>query len=176
MRIIKTKIDNCIIIEPDSFYDSRGFFLESFNYKKYSEVLNISKNFVQDNHSSSKKHVLRGLHYQENKPQGKLVRVVSGEVFDVAVDLRKNSSSYGEHVSVILSGSNKKQFWVPPGFAHGFLVLSEAAEFEYKCTDYYDAKDERCLLWNDSELKIDWPCDKPLLSEKDSLGKPLADH
>lgn len=176
MKILKTNIDDCIIIEPDIFCDNRGFFLETFNYQRYAEVLNIPKNFVQDNHSTSAKNVLRGLHYQKNKPQGKLVRVVAGEVFDVAVDLRKESSTFGEYTSVILSESNNRQLWIPPGFAHGFLVLSDIAHFEYKCTDYYDPSDERCLLWNDPKLKIEWPCSRPLLSKKDSLGKPLTKH
>ena len=168
MKIIKTKLNDCLIIEPDIFGDSRGFFLETFNLTKYESEIGINFNFVQDNHSRSSKGVLRGLHFQKTKPQGKLVRVVRGEVFDVAVDLRKESSTYGNYESVILSEENKKQFWVPPGFAHGFLVLSDIADFEYKCTDYYDPSDERCLLWNDNDIAIEWPKYEILLSQKDA--------
>jgi len=171
MNFIKTKLKDCIIIEPDIFSDPRGFFLETYNHKKYINTLNIESEFVQDNHSFSKKNVLRGLHYQKNKPQGKLVRVLSGEVYDVAVDLRHESRTFGEHVSVILTGENKKQLWVPPGFAHGFLVLSEEAHFEYKCTQYYDKHDEHCIIWNDPDLNIKWPSNNPVLSIKDLDGK-----
>ena len=169
MKVIQTELSDCVIIEPKVFGDDRGFFLESFQDKRYSELAGIRLPFVQDNHSRSSKNVLRGLHYQINKPQGKLIRVVRGEVFDVAVDIRKDSKSYGKYVSVILSSENKKQFWVPPGFAHGFLVISDFADFEYKVTDYYDPNDEGSIRWNDPELNISWPISKePLLSEKDS--------
>ncbi|EMK6466108.1 dTDP-4-dehydrorhamnose 3,5-epimerase, partial [Escherichia coli] len=131
---------------------------------------NIEFDFVQDNYSRSSKNVLRGLHFQKTKPQGKLVRVVRGEVFDVAVDIRKESPNYGQWIGVLLSEMNKKQFWVPPGFAHGFVVLSEMADFEYKCTEYYDPEDECCLLWNDPELNIQWPLSNPILSDKDMKG------
>ena len=137
MRVIKTKIIDCVIIEPKVYDDDRGFFLETFQLSRYKDLAGISDLFVQDNHSRSSKNVLRGLHYQKTKPQGKLVRVVKGEVYDVAVDIRKDSPSYGQWEGVILSEENKKQLWVPPGFAHGFVVLSDIADFEYKCTDYY---------------------------------------
>ena len=136
-------------------------------------MLGISLNFVQDNHSQSQKNVLRGLHFQKENPQGKLVRVVRGEVFDVAVDIRKDSSTYGKWVGVILSEDNKSQLWIPPGLAHGFLVMSDIADFEYKCTNYYDPNSERCLLWNDPTVNINWPISTPILSEKDKLGKTL---
>lgn len=170
MKIINTSLNDCVIIEPRLFADDRGFFLETFSDKKYKEMAGIKYDFVQDNHSRSLKNVLRGLHFQYKKPQGKLVRVVSGEVFDVAVDLRKNSSSFGKYESIILSANNKKQFWIPPGFAHGFLVLSDYADFEYKCTDYYDKSDEGCLIWNDPEIGINWPTNDPILSLKDLNG------
>lgn len=174
MKILQTSLD-CIVIEPTVYEDSRGFFLESFNEKKYFEFAKIQYSFVQDNHSSSIKNVLRGLHFQVKKPQGKLVRVVRGEVFDVAVDIRKDSPTFGKWESVILSEKNKKQFWVPPGFAHGFVVLSEKADFEYKCTDYYDSNDEGCILWNDKDLDIEWPIDNPILSSKDLNAKKFSD-
>lgn len=174
MKIHQTSLD-CIVIEPTVYEDSRGFFLESFNEKKYFEFAKIQYSFVQDNHSSSIKNVLRGLHFQVKKPQGKLVRVVRGEVFDVAVDIRKDSPTFGKWESVILSEKNKKQFWVPPGFAHGFVVLSEKADFEYKCTDYYDSNDEGCILWNDKDLDIEWPIDNPILSSKDLNAKKFSD-
>tara|TARA_B110000003_G_scaffold218640_1_gene218320 strand:+ start:6268 stop:6804 length:537 start_codon:yes stop_codon:yes gene_type:complete len=173
MKIIKTSIDDCIIIEPKIFGDDRGFFLETFNESRYLNECGISGSFVQDNHSKSSKDVLRGLHFQIKKPQGKLVRVVRGQVFDVAVDLRKNSITFGKWESVILSEENKKQFWVPPGFAHGFVVLSEYADFEYKCTDYYDPSDEGSIIWNDPDIGINWPLEKPSLSSKDSQAKRL---
>lgn len=168
MNIIKTKLDGCLIIEPEVFGDERGFFLETFQLNRYAEQAGIYKPFVQDNHSRSSKNVLRGLHFQEKKPQGKLVRVVKGKVFDVALDIRVNSSTFGQWTSVILSENNKKQFWVPPGFAHGFVVISDYADFEYKCTDYYDPSDERSILWNDPDLNINWPVSKPKLSKKDA--------
>ncbi|HGZ2220004.1 TPA: dTDP-4-dehydrorhamnose 3,5-epimerase, partial [Shigella boydii] len=141
-------------MEPVVYGDNRGFFLEVYQKQRYQNLLNIEFDFVQDNYSRSSKNVLRGLHFQKTKPQGKLVRVVRGEVFDVAVDIRKESPNYGQWIGVLLSEMNKKQFWVPPGFAHGFVVLSEMADFEYKCTEYYDPEDECCLLWNDPELNI----------------------
>lgn len=173
MQIIDTKISDVKIIQPKIFGDERGFFLETFEKRRYQEMLNIDFDFVQDNHSRSKKGVLRGLHFQHKNPQGKLVRVVRGEVFDVAVDIRKNSSTYGKWAGVILSEENKSQFWIPPGLAHGFLVLSDFADFEYKCTDFYNPSVEDCLIWNDPAVNIQWPPLTPLLSEKDKQGKLL---
>ena len=173
MNIIKTKLSDCIIIEPKVYGDDRGFFLETFQAERYDTV-GITLPFVQDNHSRSSKGVLRGLHFQKTKPQGKLVRVVRGEVYDVAVDIRLGSPTYGRWEAVVLSEDNKKQFWVPPGFAHGFMVISDFADFEYKCTDYYDPTDEGSLLWNDPDLNIPWPIKSPLLSEKDALAPLLA--
>jgi dTDP-4-dehydrorhamnose 3,5-epimerase len=175
MNVIKTKLKDCVIIEPRVFGDERGFFLETFQADRYVDLAGISLPFVQDNHSRSSKGVLRGLHFQKTKPQGKLVRVVRGEVYDVAVDLRSGSATYGQWEAVILSEENKTQFWVPPGFAHGFVVLSETADFEYKCTDYYDPSDEGSLLWNDPNLNIPWPIDNPKLSDKDANAPLLAD-
>ena len=174
MKVIKTKLPDCMIIEPKIYGDERGFFLETFQDNRYSEA-GISLPFVQDNHSRSVKGVLRGLHFQKTKPQGKLVRVVRGEVFDVAVDLRKESPTFGDWESVVLSEDNKKQFWVPPGFAHGFLVLSPVVDFEYKCTDYYDPSDEVSLLWSDPDLNIPWPIMNPVLSTKDERAPLLID-
>ena len=171
MKVLPTKIPDVLIIEPKVFGDDRGFFFESFNQKQFSALTGIEKDFVQDNHSKSTKGVLRGLHYQIKQPQGKLVRVVSGEVFDVAVDLRKSSETFGQWTGVVLSAENKRQFWVPEGFAHGFVVLSETAEFLYKTTDYYAPEYERCIRWNDAELAIDWQySDEPLVSDKDANG------
>jgi dTDP-4-dehydrorhamnose 3,5-epimerase len=175
MNVIKTKLKDCVIIEPKVFGDERGFFLETFQADRYADLAGIILPFVQDNHSRSSKGVLRGLHFQKTKPQGKLVRVVRGEVYDVAVDIRSDSPTYGQWEAVILSEENKTQFWVPPGFAHGFVVLSETADFEYKCTDYYDPSDEGSLLWNDPDLNIPWPIDNPKLSEKDANAPLLAD-
>ena len=175
MNVVKTKLKDCLIIEPQVFSDQRGFFLETFQADRYSDLVGISLPFVQDNHSRSSKGVLRGLHFQKTKPQGKLVRVVRGEVYDVAVDIRLGSATYGQWEAVILSEENKTQFWVPPGFAHGFLVLSDTADFEYKCTDYYDSFDEASLLWNDPDLNIPWPIDNPKLSEKDVNALFLSD-
>ena len=174
MNVIKTKLKDCVIIEPKVFGDERGFFLETFQTDRYADHAGITLPFVQDNHSRSSKGVLRGLHFQKTKPQGKLVRVVRGEVYDVAVDIRSGSATYGQWEAVILSEENKTQFWVPPGFAHGFVVLSETADFEYKCTDYYDPSDEGSLLWNDPDLNIPWPIDNPKLSEKDANAPLLA--
>jgi dTDP-4-dehydrorhamnose 3,5-epimerase len=173
MNIIQTKLANCVIIEPKVYGDDRGFFLETFQAERYASV-GITLPFVQDNHSRSSKGVLRGLHFQKTKPQGKLVRVVRGEVYDVAVDIRLGSPTYGRWEAVVLSADNKKQFWVPPGFAHGFVVISDSADFEYKCTDYYDPSDEGSLLWSDPDLNIPWPIDKPILSEKDAQAPLLA--
>jgi dTDP-4-dehydrorhamnose 3,5-epimerase len=168
-----------VIIEPKVFGDERGFFLETYQRDRYRDLAGIDLNFVQDNHSRSAKGVLRGLHFQKTKPQGKLVRVVTGEVFDVAVDVNPSSSTYGQYASVTLSDQNKRQFWVPPGYAHGFVVLSEFADFEYKCTDYYDPSDEGCLIWNDADVGIDWPLADPALSAKDAVAptlKTLREH
>ena len=176
MKVTPTAIPDVLIIEPDVFGDDRGFFFESFNQKVWLEKTGIERNFVQDNHSRSVKAVLRGLHYQIKHPQGKLVRVVSGEVFDVAVDIRKSSATFGQWVGVKLSEQNKKQLWLPEGFAHGFLVLSEVAEFLYRTTDYWAPEYERCIMWNDPELAIEWPVNiKPILSEKDSRGTSFTD-
>ena len=174
MNVITTKLNDCLVIEPRVFGDDRGFFLETFRADRYAEA-GINLPFVQDNHSRSSKGVLRGLHFQKTKPQGKLVRVVRGEVYDVAVDIRSGSPTYGKWEAVILSEENKIQFWVPPGFAHGFVVLSETADFEYKCTDYYDPSDEGSLLWNDPDLNIPWPISEPKLSQKDANAPLFAD-
>lgn len=176
MLAISTSIPEVIILEPKVFGDDRGFFFESFNAKAFSEATGLKRNFVQDNHSKSAKHVLRGLHYQIQQPQGKLVRAVQGEVFDVAVDIRKSSKTFGQWVGVHLSAENKKQLWVPEGFAHGFVVLSDSAEFLYKTTDYYAPEYERSLLWNDPALGIDWPfAGEPKLAAKDAAAKHLID-
>jgi dTDP-4-dehydrorhamnose 3,5-epimerase len=167
-------IPDVFLIEPQVFGDDRGFFFESFNHAKFEQAIGRKVQFVQDNHSKSSKNVLRGLHYQTQHPQGKLVRVTQGEVFDVAVDIRPESPTYGKWVAETLSADNKKQLWIPEGFAHGFLVLSETAEFLYKTTDYYFPEHERCIIWNDTRLAIQWPLiDKPSLSSKDSKGSPL---
>ncbi|MDA9033420.1 dTDP-4-dehydrorhamnose 3,5-epimerase [Gammaproteobacteria bacterium] len=170
MNIIETGLESCVVIEPEVYGDERGFFLETFQKDRYLNELKISYDFVQDNHSRSAKGVLRGLHFQKTKPQGKLVRVVRGEVFDVAVDIRKKSPTFGKHISVILNEKNKRQLWVPPGFAHGFIVLSDFADFEYKCTEYYDPDDEGSIIWNDTDLKIEWPVLDPSLSDKDKVA------
>ena len=175
MKVSHTKLKGCVIIEPSIFGDDRGFFLETFQVVRYKQEAGIDLPFVQDNHSRSARGVLRGLHFQKTKPQGKLVRVVRGEVYDVAVDIRKGSATFGEWEGVILSEDNKKQFWVPPGFAHGFVVLSDTADFEYKCTDYYDPSDEGIILWSDPDLNIPWPIANPVLSTKDESAKRLVD-
>lgn len=175
MNVIKTRLADCVVIQPKAHGDQRGFFLESFNASRYAEHAGIKLAFVQDNHSRSAYGVLRGLHFQKTRPQGKLVRVVIGKVFDVAVDIRPQSATFGQSTAVTLSAENKTQLWVPPGFAHGFLVLSETADVEYKCTDFYDAADEGHILWNDSQLGIDWPIDSPLLSQKDAIAPLFAD-
>ena len=179
MKVTPTDIPDVLVIEPSVFGDERGFFFESFNKKIFEESTGTVVEFVQDNHSKSTKGVLRGLHYQIKQPQGKLVRVTSGEVFDVAVDLRKSSETFGRWVGMHLSAENKRQLWVPPGFAHGFIVLSDSAEFLYKTTDYYAPEYERCISWNDAEISIDWQYSgEPLVSEKDSRGVAFkeADH
>jgi len=174
MKVINTQISGVKIIEPKVFGDNRGFFLETYEKNRYKEMLETDLDFVQDNHSRSQKNVLRGLHFQRSNPQGKLVRVVNGTVFDVAVDIRPDSPTFGCWEGVILSEENKKQFWIPPGLAHGFVVLSDIADFEYKCTDYYNPQYEACLIWNDKDVNIDWPIDNPLLSEKDKNGLSLV--
>ena len=176
MQAIQTSIPGLLIIEPKVFGDARGFFFESFNQQVFERLTELSVNFVQDNHSLSEQHVLRGLHYQIRQPQGKLVRVVAGEVYDVAVDIRKSSPTFGQWDGVILSAENKRMLWVPPGFAHGFVVLSERAEFLYKTTDYWAPEYERSILWNDPDLAIDWRLqgNTPLLSRKDQEALPLC--
>ncbi len=178
MNIIRTNIADVFIIEPQVFGDSRGFFMESWNQQKFDQAAGCEVRFVQDNHSRSAHGVLRGLHYQLEQTQGKLVRVTHGRVFDVAVDMRRSSPTFGQSVAVELSGENHRQFWVPAGFAHGFLVLSESADFLYKTTNYYHPQSERSLLWNDPALKIAWPLHElqvdPLLATKDQQGAMLA--
>lgn len=174
MKVIPTEIPDVLIIEPQVYGDDRGFFLESFNQKDFREKTGVNTTFVQDNHSMSLKNVLRGLHYQIPNPQGKLVRVVSGSVFDVAVDARKSSPTFGQWVGCVLSAENKRIFWVPEGFAHGFLVLSDRAEFLYKTTNYYYPQYEKTIAWNDADLGIDWPLQTPpILSPKDQAGQPF---
>jgi dTDP-4-dehydrorhamnose 3,5-epimerase len=177
MKAIPTAIPDVVIIEPQVFGDPRGFFFESFNARDFTELTGVSSEFVQDNHSRSAKHVLRGLHYQIRQPQGKLVRVVAGTVFDVAADIRKSSPTFGQWVGAELSAENRKMMWVPPGFAHGFVVLSDYAEFLYKTTDYWAPEFERCIQWNDCDLNIDWQLDgaQPLLSGKDAKGVPFRE-
>lgn len=176
MKIQKTAIPDLLMIEPQVFGDERGFFYESYNEKKLAEVAGITEHFVQDNHSRSARNVLRGLHYQIQQPQGKLVRVVMGEVYDVAVDMRRASATFGQWVGMHLSDTNKRMLWVPKGFAHGFLVLSEHAEFLYKTTDFYAPQYECSLLWNDADLAIDWPLSgAPALSAKDAVGVAFKD-
>lgn len=175
MNIVRTAIPDVLIIEPKVFGDTRGFFFESFNQRQFEQLTGFAPHFVQDNHSRSARGVLRGLHYQIQQPQGKLVRVIAGEVFDVCVDLRRSSPTFGKSVCVSLSAQNHRQLWIPPGFAHGFLVTSESADFVYKTTDYYAPEHERALLWNDAALAIPWPLEgEPLLSAKDKAGVPLA--
>lgn len=177
MNIIDTAIADVKIIEPAVFGDERGFFMETWQEQKFNELV-CSRRFVQDNHSKSRQGILRGLHYQTEQTQGKLVRVVAGEVFDVAVDIRSNSPTFGQWVGVLLSADNKRQLWIPEGFAHGFYVTSESAEFVYKCTNYYNPTSEHSILWNDPDLNIAWPLvdgQDPLLSAKDIAGKRLKD-
>lgn len=178
MNVIPTRIPDVLVLEPKVYGDHRGFFMETWRESTFEEIL-PGLRFVQDNHSKSGNGILRGLHYQLTKPQGKLVRVVAGEIYDVAVDMRRNSSTYGQWVGAILSEGNRRQLWVPGGFAHGFLVTSDSAEMVYKCTSYYAPEDEHSLLWNDPALAIDWPLlsagiEEPVLSDKDRAGKLFA--
>jgi dTDP-4-dehydrorhamnose 3,5-epimerase len=173
--VINQNIPEVFELTPTVYEDKRGFFLETFSKSVYKD-LGIDFDFVQDNHSSSKKDVLRGLHYQKEKPQGKLVRCVRGGIFDVAVDIRKGSLTFGMAVSTVLTSQNKKQFWIPPGFAHGFCVLSEVADFEYKCTEYYDPSSEGIILWSDADIDIPWPVKTPILSNKDAYANSLTDQ
>ena len=177
MKVITTALPEVLILEPQVFGDERGFFYESFNARRFAEATGVNREFVQDNHSRSARGVLRGLHYQLQQAQGKLVRVSAGEVYDVAVDVRRSSPNFGKWVGVHLSAENKRQLWVPEGFTHGFLVLSEYAEFLYKTTDYYAPAHERCIRWDDARLAIDWPLDglTPQLSAKDQQGLSLQD-
>ena len=177
MKITPCAIADVLLLEPKVFGDDRGFFFESFNQRAFNEATGLDLHFVQDNHSRSVRNVLRGLHYQVVQPQGKLVRVVAGEVFDVAVDIRPESPTFGQWAGAVLSASNKHQLWVPPGLAHGFLVLSDSADFMYKTTDYYAPEHERCIAWDDATLAIDWPLNgnTPVLSAKDRAGKAFAD-
>jgi dTDP-4-dehydrorhamnose 3,5-epimerase len=176
MKVIPTSIPDLLILEPKIFGDARGFFFESFNQQAFNQATGLNASFVQDNHSRSARDVLRGLHYQIQHPQGKLVRVVRGAVFDVAVDIRKSSATFGQWVGVELTEDNQRQLWVPPGFAHGFVVLSDTADFLYKTTDYYAPQYERCIAWNDPAIGIQWPVDgEPQLSAKDKMGRPLME-
>lgn len=175
MKVKATKIADVKIIQPAVYGDDRGFFLETFEKRRYQDLLETHLEFVQDNYSRSARHVLRGLHFQKTEPQGKLVRVVRGEVFDVAVDIRPNSPTFGQWESILLSEENKTQLWIPPGLAHGFVVLSDMADFEYKCTQYYNPKDEACLMWNDHDVAIQWPVEQPILSVKDQQGLSLQE-
>ena len=176
LTCVNTAIEDVVIIEPSLHGDERGYFLESFNAREFAKAIDDSVTFVQDNHSRSAKGILRGLHYQIDRPQGKLVRVVNGRVFDVAVDIRRSSATLGRWVGVELTAENHRQLWIPAGFAHGFLVLSEYADFLYKATDFYAPEFERCILWNDSSLAIDWPlAGEPALSDKDAQGCSFAE-
>ena len=174
MNIIETSLPGVLLIEPKVFGDARGFFLETFQAERYRQA-GIGLDFVQDNLSRSRRGVMRGLHYQLNYPQGKLVSVITGEVFDVAVDIRHGSATFGQWYGAVLSEENHRQMYIPPGFAHGFCVLSDTVDFQYKCTDYYHPEDEIGVIWNDPEIGIDWPIQDPLLSDKDKLLLPLAD-
>jgi len=175
MKVIPTPLEGLLVIEPTVYGDDRGFFFESFNTRRFADLTGMTVEFVQDNHSRSARNVLRGMHYQIRQAQGKLVRVVSGSVYDVVVDLRKRSATFGQWFGVELSAENKRQCWIPPGFAHGFAVTSDFAEFLYKTTDYYAPEHERALLWNDPEVGIEWPLDgTPLLSAKDQNALPLT--
>ena len=176
MQVVQTAIPELLILEPKVFGDDRGFFFESFNQKTFQNLTGVKAHFVQDNHSKSAANVLRGLHYQIEQAQGKLVRVTAGEVFDVAVDIRRQSATFGKWVGVHLSAENKRQMWIPPGFAHGFVVLKDNTEFLYKTTDYYAPQHERCIRWDDRALGIEWPMTHaPILSGKDQLGVALLD-
>ncbi len=174
MNVLPTELPGVLIVEPRVFGDGRGFFFESYQQRRYAEA-GIPGPFVQDNVSRSARGILRGLHFQHPRAQGKLVMVLAGSVFDVAVDIRRGSPTFGQWVGVELSGENKRQLWIPPGFAHGFCVTSESADFAYKCTDLYAPEHEHTLLWNDPRLGIRWPVEQPLLSAKDAAGKPLAE-
>ncbi|MDO1510517.1 MULTISPECIES: dTDP-4-dehydrorhamnose 3,5-epimerase [unclassified Neisseria] len=175
MQIADTDIADVKIIRPTLFNDERGFFMETFEKNRYRKMLGIDLDFVQDNYSRSYKNVLRGLHFQTENPQGKLVRCVRGEIFDVVVDIRPHSPTFGRWTSIVLNDDNQIQCWIPPGFAHGFAVLSDVADVEYKCTDFYNPKAEGCLIWNDPAVGIDWPVSHPLLSAKDQQGKTLEE-
>ena len=176
MKVVQTAIPDVLIFEPRVFGDERGFFLESWNAREFDNAVGAKVQFVQDNHSRSRRSVLHGMHYQIKQPQGKLVRVARGRAFDAAVDLRKSSATFGQWVGTELSEENYRQFWIPPGFAHGFLVLSESADFIYKATDYYAPEHERCLIWNDPTVGINWPAnEEPILSAKDKAGLRLHD-
>ena len=175
MQVVKTAIPGLLILEPKVFGDGRGFFFESFNQQTFQNLTGVEAQFVQDNHSKSSANVLRGLHYQIQQAQGKLVRVTAGEVFDVAVDIRRQSATFGKWVGVVLSAENKRQLWVPPGFAHGFVVLKDNTEFLYKTTDYYAPQHERCIRWDDPAIGIEWPiAQQPILSGKDQQGMQLT--
>jgi dTDP-4-dehydrorhamnose 3,5-epimerase len=176
MEIQKTALPGVLVIEPRAYFDQRGFFYESFNLRKFEELTDISPRFVQDNHSRSSQYVLRGLHYQIRRPQGKLVRVVAGEIFDVAVDIRRSSDTFGRWIGMTLSAENRRQLWVPPGFAHGFVVLSPSVELLYKTTDYWAPEHERAIIWNDPTVGVEWPIgQQPLLSAKDQAARPLTE-
>ena len=176
MQVVRTTIPDVLILEPKVFGDERGFFFESFNQNTFQNLTGVKANFVQDNHSKSAANVLRGLHYQIEQAQGKLVRVTAGEVFDVAVDIRRQSATFGKWVGVLLSADNKRQMWIPPGFAHGFVVLKDDTEFLYKTTDYYAPQHERCIRWDDPAIGIEWPiAQAPILSAKDQLGVALSE-
>lgn len=175
MKVIETDLPGVLIIEPKVFGDSRGFFFETYQKQRYAEA-GITYDFVQDNRSRSQRGVLRGLHFQVKKPQGKLVSVSQGEVYDVAVDINPASESFGKYVGVSLSEDNHRQLWVPPGYAHGFAVISEIADFQYKCTDYYDSADEAGIVWDDSRIAINWPVQNPSLSDKDKILPTLAEY
>jgi len=176
LELIKTPLNDCFILKPKVFGDDRGFFFESFNQRVFEAVTGVSGIFVQDNHSRSQERVLRGLHYQIQKPQGKLIRVLSGRIYDVAVDLRKSSSTFGKHFGTFLSAEEKMQVWIPPGFAHGFVVLEGVAEVAYKATEYYTPEFEKCIQWNDPSLRIDWKIKgEPILSAKDKMGVPFKE-
>ena len=175
MKVTESGIKGVYTIEPDVYEDDRGFFMETFHIERYRKLLGMNLDFVQDNISRSSKNVLRGMHFQKNYPQGKIVKASRGEILDVVVDLRKDSPTYGTWESFRLSEKNKLQVWIPPGFAHGFLVMSDSADFEYKCTEYYHPEDELCLMWNDPEVAIDWTINEPILTEKDKKGLSLKD-
>ena len=175
MKVTESGIKGVYTIEPDVYKDDRGFFMETFHIERYRKLLGINLDFVQDNISRSSKNVLRGMHFQKNYPQGKIVKASRGEILDVVVDLRKDSPTYGTWESFRLSEKNKLQVWIPPGFAHGFLVMSDSADIDYKCTEYYHLEDELCLMWNDPEVAIDWTINDPILSEKDKKGLSFKD-